>query len=119
MINLSKTRANVRRVAEEAGFVLAENRQYTDVFYREVKAPNTGFGKIAASMGWHLAERVTVDYNSPGHIAAVRLQTPRDQAALDGRYVSYTAKKTFHEKGKRQAAIDYLVSTKDFYEPLA
>ncbi|ACH62058.1 hypothetical protein MYRNA_50 [Mycobacterium phage Myrna] len=119
MINLSKTRAENRKIAEEAGFVLAENRQYTDVFYREVKAPNTRMGRLAKNMGYHLAEQVTVGYNSAGHVSDVKLHTPVDQAALDGRYVTYTAKKEFRDKGKRQAVKDYLLSTSGFYGPLA
>ncbi|ASZ74632.1 hypothetical protein KHO57_gp057 [Mycobacterium phage Phabba] len=117
MIKLSNTRVEIRKAAEDAGFVLAENRAYTDIFYREVKAPATRMAKMAAEFEWHLAEQVTVDYSEKG-VAAVRLYTPSDQALLTGKYVSVTARKEWRDSKKREAALDYLRKTSEFYAPL-
>lgn len=117
MIKLTNTRVEIRTAAEKAGFVLAENRAYTDIFYREVKAPGTRMAEFAKGQGWHLAEQVTVDYSERG-VAAVRLYTPADQSALEGKYISVTARKEWRDSKKREAALDYLRKTSEFYAPL-
>lgn len=86
----SKTRDDIRAVAADNGWTLTPSA-YGDDFERTVTLdPQSNLGIFVAAMDWDAREKVSVSYSSAGSAIYGHTMGPRDQAALDGRFVDMT-----------------------------
>jgi hypothetical protein len=112
---LSKTREDLRTLAERTGWTLAENRAWSDTFHASVQLPPDHKLRIIADLqGFRLTEDIRVTYNYLGAITSATFQTPRDQAALNGQYVSTSDSVGPRDRNKKSTVETWMLMTRNY-----